>query len=127
MRANGVPNYPDPNANGQMNLPPSIDVGSPLFLAADKKCAKYIAHPAPSAQETARALTQDVAFAECMRSHGIKDLPDPQVIGGASTIRLRSDLYPDLDPSSPFFKRAAKACQAVDPGEMGALTALGGG
>jgi hypothetical protein len=126
MRGSGVPNYPDPNATGQINLPSSIDVISPLFLAADKNCAKNIAHPTPSTLGAGKALAQGVAFAECMRSHGIKDFPDPQLIGGVSTIRLNTNLHADLDPGSPFFKRAARACQAVDPGEMGTLTPLGG-
>jgi hypothetical protein len=67
-------------------------------------------------QETAKALAQGVAFAACVRSHGVKDFPDPQVIGGVSTIRLDTNIHPDLDPGSPFFERAAKACHAVDPG-----------
>ena len=44
MRANGVPNYPDPTGN-RTNLN-GIDMNSPFFLRANKLCGKQIGAPA---------------------------------------------------------------------------------
>jgi hypothetical protein len=45
MRENGVPNFPDPNPNGQMQLDANklggVGPGNATFDAAQKKCEKY--------------------------------------------------------------------------------------
>jgi hypothetical protein len=40
MRKHGVPNMPDPTAQGAMNIPPGVDIHpySPQFKAAAKLC-----------------------------------------------------------------------------------------
>lgn len=121
MRANGVPNYPDPNAGGELPLTPSINVRAPQFLAADQKCAKYtsLGGPVPSPLQTAQGVRVSLAFAVCMRAHGVRDFPDPEVIDGVATTRLRTDLHPDLNPDLSLFQRAQKACNTLDPGEFG--------
>jgi hypothetical protein len=48
MRANGVPNFPDPTANGEMHLDSrkvGMGPGDPAFDAASKTCAKYQPKP----------------------------------------------------------------------------------
>jgi hypothetical protein len=47
---------------------------------------------------------QALAFARCMRSHGVPEFPDP----GAS-------LPSHLDPRSPAFQAAQQACRQLDP------------
>lgn len=43
MRANGVPKFPDPDANGSISIKggPGLDPTSAEFKAAEKKCSKY--------------------------------------------------------------------------------------
>jgi hypothetical protein len=44
MREHGVPNFPDPNANGQINIDGDkvgAGPGDPTFDAAEKACAQY--------------------------------------------------------------------------------------
>jgi hypothetical protein len=43
MRANGVPKFPDPDANGSISIKggPGLDPTSAGFKAAEKKCSKY--------------------------------------------------------------------------------------
>jgi hypothetical protein len=56
------------------------------------------------AQQTARGLK----FARCMRSHGVPNFPDPKVVsrsGGSERVYL-----PGVNPQSPAFQTAAKAC-----------------
>jgi hypothetical protein len=53
-----------------------------------------------------------LAYSECMRSHGVPDFPDP--VG--NSLQLRAGPGSDLDPTSPKFIAAQKACQALQPG-----------
>ena len=51
------------------------------------------------------------AFADCMRSHGVPDFPAPD-IQGAALISAKSG----VDPNSPRFQSAEKACGSLMPG-----------
>jgi hypothetical protein len=72
----------------------------------------------PSKAEQARFLDQALKFARCMRAHGI-DMPDPQAQGGGIRIGgpagSRSSGPSTLDPKSPAFQRAQKACESFLP------------
>ena len=57
-----------------------------------------------------------LAHAECMRSHGVPDFPDP----GPIHIDVRA--HPDLDPKSPAFVAAQKACVSLEPGGTTGIT-----
>jgi hypothetical protein len=46
-----------------------------------------------------------LAYAACMRSHGLPDFPDPDSSGGFP-------LPSDIDPGSPRYQTAANACKA---------------
>jgi hypothetical protein len=48
----------------------------------------------------------DLAFARCMRQHGI-DMPDPKPDGRVDA--------PGIDPDDPKFKAAEQACQQYEP------------
>jgi hypothetical protein len=52
-----------------------------------------------------------VAFAHCMRSHGVPSFPDPS--GGR--IELHATPGSALNPNSPQFKAASKACRSLMP------------
>jgi hypothetical protein len=45
-------------------------------------------------------------YAQCMRAHGVPDFPDPS--GGGLSIRVHPGS--DLNPQSPTFQNASKAC-----------------
>lgn len=125
MRANGVPNYPDPNLGGGLSLPNGIDPSSPVFQAAQTKCQKLVpgfgglpgSGPPPSAQ----ALAHWVKVAQCMRRHGIYQFPDPSTsapplssLHGGGVISDRDGVilvFPaTIDMQSRLFARAAAAC-----------------
>jgi hypothetical protein len=58
---------------------------------------------------------QALAFAQCMRSHGISNFPDPSGTGGPQTAPS------GLNPSSPQFLSAQNACRSLEPaGNAGA-------
>jgi hypothetical protein len=108
MRQHGT-NTPDPrfDANGRvvwMAAPPAGGGAAKLkYRAAEQACKQYETsggpppHP-PSAQERQQAL----AFARCMRQHGI-NMPDPKPGGGIDMRGVDSDI--------PKFQAAQQACQ----------------
>lgn len=115
MRAHGVPAFPDPGANGELQLRAGpgtgIDPNSPTFKAAQQTCKSLLPTPPPEQQrQNYEALLK---FAKCMRSHGITDFPDPQSNGG---LRIAARAGSDLDPNSSLFKDAQQACQKYMPG-----------
>ena len=125
MRANGEPNFPDPNGQGviQFGSANGIDPNSSQFQAAQQKCAKYGGGGhAPSPAQQAQAQAQALKFSACMRSHGEPAFPDPQFSsGGGIKIRIGGP-GSGLDPQSPIFQAAQKACSADLPGGGPAAT-----
>jgi hypothetical protein len=126
MRSNGVPDFPDPSGGGGFLFRNSAGVkpSSPAFTAAQAKCKKFLppgpgSGPPPSAQTLARFLK----IAQCMRSHGVPDFPDPRTSlppnprppAGAARFVI-SDIegailvMGSIDTQSPTFTRAAGAC-----------------
>jgi hypothetical protein len=95
MRSHGVPNYPDPDSSGQ--LPKSdahhLGVSSTQLQEAQQACQHLLpitgraintgsVQQCMMADDCPRALVQQVlteerSFAECMRSHGVPNWPDP--------------------------------------------------
>jgi hypothetical protein len=134
MRAHGVANFPDPDSQGRIEIVSGVgkdgqrtgvDPNSPTFQKAQQACKKYQpngGNPDPKAQ--AAAIKQMLAFASCMRSHGITKFPDPQVASGGG---VRQTIGPDsgIDPASPTFQTAQKACQKLQPDNL--HTQAGGG
>jgi hypothetical protein len=76
----------------------------------------------PSKAEQAKFLDQALKFAQCMRAHGV-NMPDPQASGGGIKMTMkagsgRSD-GAGIDPKSPAFQRAQKACGQFLPAGKG--------
>jgi hypothetical protein len=132
MRANGVPNFPDPASGGGFSFqpPPGFDRAAPAVRAAQAKCQKFAPQPpdagrsSSSPQQTAHALAQLRAVAQCMRQHGISDFPDPTPtpsvnpsLGKYSEITNYEGvflLFPaTIDMQSPAWNHAAAACGAL--------------
>jgi hypothetical protein len=129
MRANGVPNFPDPDAGGGFTFSPAGGAGpsSPAFKAAQAKCQRYMnlgagLTPGTETHPSAQWLAKMVKAARCMRSHGVPNFPDPTTtmpspasLGGGgviSNIEGAVFVFPaaTIDTQSPIFMRAAKTC-----------------
>ncbi len=127
MRANGVPNFPDPQpGGGGFSFPTSAGfIGSPASRAAQAKCGKLLPggggplSPGPPASAQAMAQLRKVAV--CMRSHGVPQFPDPRAsapsnvhLGDYSEITNYEGailLFPaTIDMQSPAWEQAAAAC-----------------
>jgi hypothetical protein len=92
MRSSGVPNYPDPRSNGDLpkGNAQAFGVSSSQYQAAEQACGHLV--PSSSASLTQCLMTGDcprsvvqpaleegLKFAQCMRSHGVTNWPDPGV------------------------------------------------
>jgi hypothetical protein len=121
MRGHGVSNFPDPTGQGIQIAPGSgINPQSPAFQRAQNACKQYLpnggAPPVTSAHDTAAAL----AFAKCMRAHGVPDFPDPLTTapgsppaGAVAILDLHGmafELGSGINPRSPAFQQAATDC-----------------
>lgn len=80
MRSHGISRFPDPSANGGLNLDlPGLNRSAPAFKAAETACQRLLpVKRAPAGQPTAAAYARLLHWAECMRRHGISGLPDPK-------------------------------------------------
>jgi hypothetical protein len=113
MRSHGVPSFPDPNAQGEITITvsPALNPSSPVFQKAEGDCQRL----SPARKGLSPAKQQHVkegalAFAACMRSHGVPHYPDPTFgSGGMVAQKLGRS---DGDPNSPVFRAAQKACQS---------------
>jgi hypothetical protein len=57
-----------------------------------------------------------VAYSECMRSHGVPSFPDPNSQGGISINATSGSGGSSIDPNSPQYQAAQKACAKLAPG-----------
>jgi hypothetical protein len=129
MRANGVPDFPDPSASGGFlfRKGAGVDPGSSAFKAAQSKCRGFlpdIGGPGSGPAISAQALARWLKIAQCMRRHGVPDFPDPRTAAPAnpqaalgrgggviSDIEGAIFVFPGtVDQQSPAFTHAAAAC-----------------
>jgi hypothetical protein len=113
MRANGVPNYPDPDSQGLIPFDArdlGVGTDSPQFLHARKTCAKLAPNISISAQQERQVLAQAIKYAACLRAHGLPDYPDPSTAGGGVEVDLPASIR-----DSPDFSSAQQACRSLSP------------
>jgi hypothetical protein len=75
-----------------------------------------VAQVSTSAGASDSATPSTLAYAQCMRAHGIKDFPDPNSDG---ELALNLEPGSDLDPDNPTYKSADAACQPLMPPKQG--------
>jgi hypothetical protein len=64
---------------------------------------------------SAQAANQAVAYAACVRAHGLPGFPDPQVSSHGNEVSVRVAVTPGLS-SNPHFNSAQQACRKLMPG-----------
>jgi hypothetical protein len=76
MRANGVSDFPDPNASGEFpNF--GVSVSGAQWLSALRACKALQPPGSLSAKLTPKQFSTAIKFAQCMRAKGVPDFPDP--------------------------------------------------
>jgi hypothetical protein len=119
MRANGLTNFPDPSAGpsgsvgfagiatspGEASLTvDGITFAGPALKTAEKACRVFLPPSGPLPKPSASQLRVALAFARCMRSHGVPNFPDPTFSSTPPQGLKR------FDPNSPAFQNAIKVC-----------------
>jgi hypothetical protein len=119
MRSHGVPSYPDPNSSGQLTkMTPAnesqLGVSDSQFNAAQTACQHLWPYHAPSQAQQRQQLADDLKFAQCMRSHGLPNFPDPTNSGGRVEF-VFSVSRDGFNPHSPQILAKAHECQHLLP------------
>jgi hypothetical protein len=86
---------------------PGVAGGGPTTAAA-----------AASSGGSSGVMGQFLAYARCMRSHGISDFPDPSTAGGGIGFSWQGGPGSDLNPNNPRFEAAKQGCQSLLPGGL---------
>lgn len=118
MRDHGV-DMPDPEVGegGRARVTLGSDMGTPEEIEAAQQACEHIMEDAfgepreMDPEEEAEMRDQMLAFAACMRDHGI-DMPDPEFEDGGARVRIGEGSGPGgLDPDSEEFQAADEACR----------------
>jgi len=123
MRAHGVLNFPDPNSSGAFPKisAQQLGVSSTIFQTAQTECRYLLPNggSGPSQTQVRQILNGMLKFAQCMRSHGVSNWPDPVVDAGGNP-----EFYLDgrVDQDSPQIQSKIHGClhwipaEAISPG-----------
>jgi hypothetical protein len=98
MRSHGVPDFPDPDANGDF---PNLDLEHTPAVEAARDACESLRPPrrALSPAEQAEARQLQLAYSRCMREHGVKNFPDEKPTAADG-----------INPDTPAFQAADRAC-----------------
>ena len=115
MRSHGVPTFPDPSATegtlGAMVSSAGIDLQSPTVKAALAACQQFTPTQNVTPAQSAAQNAQQLQFAQCMRSHGVPNFPDPSASTGTGTGAVHLNLNgTGIDFGSPTVQAAITAC-----------------
>jgi len=122
MRSHGVPDFPDPNGQGEFQLHTALENGhptaggdlapnSPAFQGGERACGSFGAagrQVTPAREQ--QAFGAELKAAVCMRANGVPGYPDPKLIDGSIDLEFNGKFNPD----SPAFQQAARKC--AEPG-----------
>jgi hypothetical protein len=123
MRSHGIKGFPDPSANGSINIGATAQVGSgggnnsnlnpesPTYQAANQACKSLLPGGSLSGGQLPQNVAAGVKLAACMRSHGFPAFPDP-------TSQNVFNIPSGIDMSSAAYEAAFSTCQskAMDHG-----------
>jgi hypothetical protein len=115
MRAHGLRNFPDPNAQGM--FPPlnqqALGVPKQQSLAVQNVCERLLSGGGSATpQQVRQKLAFGVKVALCLRTHGYPNFPDPTRLAPQS-------LPPGIDLNSPRFQAAEAACEQKERKALG--------
>ena len=138
MRSHGVPNFPDPDSSGQLPKPDAhhLGVNSSQLQAAQQACRHLLpnngdAINAGSVQQCMLAddcpkplvqhvLNEERSFAQCMRSHGVPNWPDPTTDSRGRPVFAISISKDGFNPYSPPIWAKGNECSHLMPALPGA-------
>ena len=109
-----MPNYPDPNGQGQLvkGPPQQFGVTSSQFESASSACDRLLpsSGSGPNASQVQQRRAEALQFSQCVRSHGVPNFPDPGSDG-----RIPDPATVGIDQGSPEFEAANQVCRKYRP------------
>jgi len=138
MRSHGVPNFPDPDSSGTLPKadPRQLGVSSSRLHATRQACQHlfptlagaidagsiqqcFMADDCPQAL-VQQVLTEERRFAQCMRSRGVPNWPDPITDSQGRPVFAISLSKDGFNPYSPPIWAKGNECSHLMPGLTGA-------
>jgi hypothetical protein len=123
MRENGVSEFPDPDASGELTIDgvlngSSIDPNSSTWQGAISAC-KHLQPPGFTGDGPRSAGQQEAAlqFAQCIRETGVPDFPDPA--SGQPLVDTNRIPSASTDRGMSILNAAMQKCGAGRSGELG--------
>jgi hypothetical protein len=118
MRTHGVPQFPDPDGSGVLPkvAAQQLGVSDSGFESAQQACAHLLRSTDTQTQQTLSGMRD---FARCMRSHGLRQWPDPTT---DSTGTPAFDLHGRINPDSQQAVAVSDDCSSLlhpVPGQNG--------
>jgi hypothetical protein len=114
MRTHGISSFPDPDSSGAIPKVAleRLGVSSARFRAAQQACDQLLPNGGgtPSQAQMQRVKALGLAFARCVRAHGVPSFPDPGSDG-----RIPDPATAGVDQGSPSFQAANDACAKYRP------------
>jgi hypothetical protein len=114
MRSHGLPDFPDPNANGHGfgdQQQANQEQSNPHFETALSACQHLLPSAPSSHGKVIPSQAQLVRFAQCMRSHGVPNYPDPNPNGVLGTELAQLG----INANSPQFQATLRTCDRLVP------------
>jgi hypothetical protein len=131
MRSHGVPNYPDPDSSGQLPKtdPQMLGVSSSQYDGAQQACRHLFptaggslhqreeqcivnGGPCPPAL-LQQMLTADRQFAQCIRSHGWPNFPDPTPQSDGPVFNITAAGISDAVSHTQRFEATLDECERL--------------
>lgn len=113
IRSHGVPDFPDPVGNSlqlRASQGSDLDPTSPQFIAAQKACQALQPGGGKGGTISTAQQAEALKYSACMRENGVPNFPDPVFSNGGAQLKITN-----IDPNSPQFAAAQKACQSLQP------------
>jgi hypothetical protein len=117
MHSHGIPDYPAPESNGQLQKIVSgqqVGVSDAVLQSAQTACQSLWPYQALTQAQQQQQLTEDLKFAQCMRSRGLPKFPDPTASGGRVVFVINTS-QDGFDPHSAQVLAKAHQCEDVLP------------
>jgi hypothetical protein len=115
MRSHGVQNFPDPDSTGTppKATPQELGVGASQYHAADTACSPLLPSSTdPGQAEQQQTMTALRHFAQCLRSRGVSNWPDPDTDSQGDPIFY---LRGAIDEHAPQIVSRIEACAHLVP------------
>jgi hypothetical protein len=111
MRSHGLSWFPDPKADGSMDVRIPAGTDERKFQAAQDACKGYAQGGSGTHSMSPEDFEKMRELSQCMRDHGVTKFPDPKPGEG---LRIDANKV-GMGPGNPTFDAAQKACEKYQP------------